>query len=241
MQAEPNRPAYLRFLDFVQEHNQTERSRVNRRMLSVILWCFLLPALFLAIVFILIHLGWFPKRFKHDVDWLILVFPIAYALYYLGREVVVELPNVIRRGGMATALKHTTEAFHWREKTCQAMTTGPLRLSSADWELVASHFRIDLKAMQYRARYLTGFAGAIFFLILQGIDTIGEDTSWLATNALDFSRVIERVLDHISEMVGLGLFLLLLYLSGSQMHHLLERYLHCVELILERLKKDGQA
>ena len=52
---------------------------------------------------------------------------------------------------------------------------------------------------------------------------------------------IESSSNDFSQLVGLRLFLLLLYLSGNQTYHSLMRYLHCAELnIIAHDRKSGQ-
>ena len=38
-----------------------------------------------------------------------------------------------------------------------------------DWEWVIASFKVDLALMRYRNKYMTALAGAVFFLIMQGI------------------------------------------------------------------------
>ncbi|MBI4925527.1 MAG: hypothetical protein HY843_06335 [Bdellovibrio sp.] len=47
---------YETFLDFVRQEIQKERSTVNKKMLSVLLWCFVFPALLSIIIVILTNL-----------------------------------------------------------------------------------------------------------------------------------------------------------------------------------------
>jgi hypothetical protein len=97
---------------------------------------------------------------------------------------------------------------------------------------------MDLQAMEYRTKYLTALAGAVFFLIMQGIDSLtdGEGkVTWVKSSVLGW---VETSSSDLSQFVGLALFLVLLYLSGSQTYQSLKRYLNCIELLA---RKDSQS
>jgi hypothetical protein len=106
-----------------------------------------------------------------------------------------------------------------------------LAASADEWDWIIANFKMDLRSMEYRTKYLTALAGAVFFLLMQGIDSIvdGEGKStWVRTATLGW---IETSSSDLSQFVGLALFLVLLYLSGSQTYHSLRRYLDCAELV----------
>jgi hypothetical protein len=64
---------------------------------------------------------------------------------------------------------------------------------------------------------------------MQGIDTLGgeEKVTWVKS---PFTGWVETGTSDFSQFVGLGLFLMLLYLSGNQTQRAVARYLDCVEL-----------
>lgn len=231
---------YQKFIEFVRVQIKKERSAVNKRMFGVVLWCFLLPVLVSVILLILINLGAVPKEYKGSLDWLILIFPVFYALYFLGSEVLTEIPQVFREGGASSALKKPVEEGKWRVKTCKEMLQ-TIRASHSEWDWLASSYRMDLKAIQYRARYLTGLAGAVFFLIFEGLDSLSQD-GWVVYNfgSMTIPIFLERIADQLNQVVGMIIFLVMLYLSGIQFHHTLERYLNCVELISLELKERDE-
>jgi hypothetical protein len=75
----------------------------------------------------------------------------------------------------------------------------------------------------------------VFFLLMQGIDAISEDegrVTWVKSSVLGWIETSAG--NNFSQFIGLGLFLLLLYLSGSQAHQSLKRYLNCSDLMARR-------
>ena len=205
---------------------------MNRRMFSVLLWCFFLPVMISMVVLILVKLHIFPRSAKNYLDWIVLIFPVFYSLYVLSSEVLAQVPLALKRGGIATTLEHAGREGAWRERVSDSMgrTFG---MDSQDWGWIISSFKMDLEAMQHRTRYLTALAGAVFFLLMQGIDTLvdGEEKMVWVKSSLGW---IETSSNHFSQFVGLALFLVLLYLSGSQIHGSLWRYLNCAELVARR-------
>ncbi|CAK9252006.1 unnamed protein product [Sphagnum jensenii] len=104
-----------------------------------------------------------------------------------------------------------------------------LQCTPQEWVWIVESFGIDLDNMRYRAKYLTVLAGAVFFLIFQGIDSISDapDMNWLRNPAIGWIETSNE----ISEFAALALFLTLLYLSGSQASQSLQRYLGCAKLV----------
>lgn len=228
----PRFELYRSFLDFISAETQRERSVVNRRMLSVFVWCFLLPTVISFTILLLVKLNVLPLRARGYTDWLVLVFPVIYSLYFLGSEVLRDIPTAFRRGGMGTTLGQALKEGEWRHRTCDAIRKS-IPASSEEWRWIISNFKMDLAVMRYRTRYLTALAGAVFFLIMQGIDSIAEEpdqqkVTWMKDSVLGW---IETSSGDMSQFIGLGLFLVLLYLSGSQTSHSLHRYLNCAELL----------
>lgn len=232
MHTKSRQELYRSFIDLIRTEVQVERNAVNRRMLSVFFWCFLLPAIVSAALLILMNLGAVPRGMRALLDWIILVFPVSYSIYFLSSEVLREVPAAFRRGGIATTLGQALKEGDWREKVSGNMRKALPDARPADWSWIASSFKADLEALQYRTRYLTALAGAVFFLIMQGIDSLGDDPTpvvWTKDPVLGW---IESSGNDLGQFVGLGLFLVLLYLSGSQTYHSLQRYLRCVELLI---------
>lgn len=241
MQQTSRQELYRGFIEFIRTENQRERNVVNRRMMNVFFWCFLLPAIASVSVLLLIKFKVLPRTARGYLDWLVLVFPVFYSLYFLSSEVLRDVPRNFRRGGMAVTLGQSVEEGKWRERVCDGMRRSFVAtVDEMRW--VAQSFEMDLKAMLYRTRYLTGLAGAVFFLLMQGIDSLtdGDKVSWSRHPVFGW---IETSSNDFSQFVGLALFLLLLYLSGSQTYHALQRYQNCLKLLIleksERETSDG--
>lgn len=224
--------AYQSFVEFVRNQSQQERNAVNRRMLSVLLWCFVIPAILSALTVVLVRFGVLPFRARMYVEWIFLVFPISYSVYFLSSEVLRDLPLVIRQGGIAANLRQCETDGAWRERVVDALRR-TVHASREEWRWIHSSFRIDLETMRYRTRFLTALAGAVFFIITQGLDLLTEEepkVTWVKDPQFGW---MEMGGSDLAQWAGLILFLVLLYLSGSQNHNSLARYLNCAELAMD--------
>lgn len=231
MQGKTRQEKYKALIEFIGADVQREQRLVNRRMFGVFLWCFLIPALFSIAVLFLVKFHFLPRTAKFHLDWLLLLFPVFYSLYFLGSEVLLELPSAFRKGGVSKTLQQAVRECEWRERIGEEMK----RAVELDHWMAAS-LKTDLEKMKYRVRYLTALGGAVFFLIMQGIDSIsdssvGEKVEWTRSPF----GLIETSSNDLSQFVGLALFLMLLYLSGMQTYQSLRRYSDCVELKLIEL------
>lgn len=232
MQGRSQQELYSDFIEFVRGDLQTERSAVNRRMWSVLTWCFLMPAGVMLAMLFMIAYGVLPRSARGYIEWMVLIFPVSYSLYFLGSEVLRQVPATFRRGGIASALGQALREGEWRNRVVENLRRQFRDVAPEDWRFIASSFRIDLDGMQYRARYLTALAGAVLFLIMQGMDALSPEeqgVSWVKTPMLGW---VETNSNNLSQFVGLALFLVLLYLSGSQTYYNLKRYLVCAELLI---------
>lgn len=224
--------AYREFIEFVRSDIQQERSLVNRRMFNVFLWCFALPAIVSLTMLLLIKFRVLPMKARAFQDWMVLAFPVCYSLYILGSEVIAQVPTVIRKGGVSGTLGQALKDAQWRARVVEAMGRS-VRAAEGEWGWIIESYRIDMATLQHRTRYLTALAGAVFFLIMQGIDTlagVAETEAHVSWSRNPITGWIETATYDLSQFVGLGLFLVLLYLSGNQTYHSLVRYLHCAEL-----------
>jgi hypothetical protein len=226
---ERRRSTYRRNLEFVQTLHQKDRLDVNRRMLSVFIWCFLAPVVTVAFVILMVNFGILPRVFRSYQDWIILIFPVLYSLYFLGSQVLSGVPDAFRRGGFGMTLGQAAREADWRIEVCTAMEK-ELVWPDEDWHWVISNADEDLERMQMRTRHLTALAGAVFFLIMQGIDSLTNDNAFTVVAADPTSTTS-------SEWIGLALFLLLLYLSGQQSVQTLRRFLSCARLVRRQLPK----
>ena len=248
MSTKPREELYRDFIEFVEKDSQRERNLVNRRMVNVFFWCFLLPAFFSASILFLIKMRVIPTYVRSYVDWGVLIFPVIYSLYVLGNELLPKFPEM-RKSGMVRTLAHAQKAGEWREKTSLEM--GKFVAASEDeWRWIMLSFKMDLDALEYRNRYLTALAGAVFFLLMQGIDSLADGGATAAAvaaasevggaaNSLLSSPHVHRLAmraessySDFTQFIGLALFLTLLYLSGNQTYHSLLRYLNCAQLNL---------
>jgi hypothetical protein len=106
------------------------------------------------------------------------------------------------------------------------------------WRWLIDNFEIDLKNLQNRTRYLTALAGAVFFLIFQGIDAFDvphAEPRWSTSTIMGW---FEASTNSFDQFFALGIFLMLLYVSGNQVYLSLARYLQCAELVLKDLSKE---
>ena len=193
---------------------------------------------FSATILLLVKLGIFPRSVRSYLDWLILILPIFYSLYVLGFEVLAQVPSAFRKGKVATSLTQIVKENEWRQRVAELMSRS-VSASEEQWEWMIASFRVDLIAMKNRTRYLTALAGAVFFLLMQGIDNLTDTEDkmgWTKTAILGW---VETSPGYASQFVGLALFLVLLHLSGSQTHQSLYRYLNCAELI-RKGKQDSK-
>ncbi len=219
------RLVYRTYLEFVQSANQRDRLDVNRRMRSVLVWCFLAPVFVVALVILLVNYGILPRVFRSYQDWIILIFPVLYSLYFLGSQVLSGIPEAFRRGGFALTLGQAAREADWRIDVMATMEE-KLDWSRDDWSWVIMNAEEDHDRMQMRIRHLTALAGAVFFLIMQGIDSLTADGTSLSGISTQLAGGPSS-----SEWIGLALFLLLLYLSGQQNVQTLRRFLACARLV----------
>lgn len=222
---------YRDFLDFVRSDLQSERRLGIRRMFNVFLWCFVLPAGVSILWMVLIKTGLLPRWTGRYLDWVIVGFPLAFVLYILIIDLLHDMPEAFRRGGMSATLGRTLDNAKWRDRVCEEMRERFLAKHSENWPWLIRTFEVDLKNIQYRTRYLTALAGAVFFLLLQGLDYLDEPAAPVAWTRASILSWFETSSSHFVQFTGLGLFLVLLYLSGNQTYHSLMRYLQCAELL----------
>lgn len=235
MQNRSRSELYQNFIEFIANDVQRERHLTNRRMLSVFFWCFFLPALISVTILLLVKFGILPKSTRNYLDWLVLILPIIYSLYFLSSEVITQVPRALRKGGMASTLAQSLKEGEWRERVCEGMKKD-VSATAEEWSWMIASFKMDLQAMEYRTKYLTALAGAVFFLLMQGIDSISDEGSkvtWVKSSIFGW---VETSSNDFTQFVGLALFLVLLYLSGSQTSQSLKRYLNCAELVKLRAR-----
>lgn len=222
---------YRDFLEFVRKDMQGQRKTVSRRIFNVFLWCFLIPASLSLVLLLLVRLGVLPRSISRYMDWLVLVFPILYSIYVVSMEVLRDMPSAYRRGGIGSTLAQAGKDCDWRARIASEMQHS-LSTGIENWRWIAMNFEVDLKAIHHRAKYLTGLAGAVFFLLMQGIDQLGDPNAETILAYQSLQGFVEFSSNNVSQFVGLTLFLVLLYLSGTQTYHSLRRYKDCLDLVV---------
>ncbi|MCC7442306.1 MAG: hypothetical protein IT285_11770, partial [Bdellovibrionales bacterium] len=176
MQHKTRTELYRDFIQFVQRDTQRERTAFKQRMIQVLVWCFVLPAVASALVAIFQKAGVFPMRYQRYGDWMILLFPVTYAGYFLVFKGFSDKPALLAKGagGFAGNLGQALRQSEWRDRIAAELgRVVPARLE--DWPWIAANFRMDLSALKDRTKFLTALAGAVFFLIFQGIDLLGPE------------------------------------------------------------------
>lgn len=225
---------YREFTAFVRADMDSQRRLLSRKLLSVFLWCFLVPAGVSLIGLLLLRMGYLPKRWTRYLDWVILIFPILYALYVLGIEVLRDLPLLFKQGGIAFTLEQGYRNAEWRARMAHNLQA-QIKTDRQTWNWVLQQFQMDLNGIHQRTKHLTALAGAVFFLLMKGIDSIGQDevrSPGFYQGFLSIQDWFEASSDGLAQFVGLALFLVLFYLSGNQTHQSLARYRDCVELVI---------
>jgi hypothetical protein len=225
---------YQVFLEFIAEDIRKENYLASRKLWGVFFWCFLAPVIVSIVILMLVRLRLVPPRLRASLDWVLLIFPVLYSLYILGSEVLIQIPFILKKGGAAVALKQSLKESLWRERVTGSLRHSLGDLQREDWEWIILQFKIDLESMRYRVKYLTALAGAVFFMIMQGIDSIveapEESMGWI--KIVGPGKMQWFTSNNQVQFVGLGLFLVLLYLSGSQSTRTYKKYLDCLELNL---------
>lgn len=232
MEKKARQSLYLDFIECIRSDIQGERKIANRRMFNVFLWCFLLPGLITGTIILLVKFQLLPRTAARYLDLIVLVFPILYSLYVLSSEVLMEVPAAFRQGGISTSLGQAIKECEWRVKMCESLEKA-VAANADDWRWILASFKIDLERIRSRTKYLTALAGAVLFLLMQGIDSIGGSetvTDWSSKNTI--LGWFEASSSNLAQFVALGLVLVLLYLSGNQTYYALFRYQNCAELLI---------
>ncbi len=222
---------YEDFIEFVRADSRQERSADHRRMFSLLLWCFVAPGLVAGAIVLLSRLGVIGMRWRAYVEPVILFFPVIYSLYFMSSGFLRDLPRAFLKGNLSTALDTCLKESEWRRRT-RGTLLATVSATPEDWAWIKDQFQADLDRLLQRTRYLTILAGAILYLVLEGIDSIGklpqESVSWVRDPHLGWVELAGKGEDYI-QLIGLGLFLVLLYLTGSQTYYALKRYWVCIE------------
>jgi len=237
MQGRTQLELYNAFLGYVSTDIQKERKSTNRRMLSIFIWCVVIPVLVYVALMVLVVTKTVGPSARQYVGIAVLAVPICYALFVLGSDILRYVPELYRRGGVAKDLGQLGKDAEWRQNHCQSLEKA-LDAQPSQWAWICSNFRMDLRKMSYRNGYMTIFAGGILYFFMQGIDLIGgEDfapVQWIQTPM----GWVEQSSNNPLQFVGLAFVCVFVYLSGTQNHQILLRYLDIAELILAGKRGD---
>lgn len=218
---------YRAFIEYVNMDSLRERSTVRRKMAYVLLWCFIVPALFASISLTLIKMGVLQPRMRAYIDWVMLVFPVLYSLYAMRSGAK---QNTVAKSGVSKALAAALEDSAWREKISDELKL-KVPASVTDWSWIAASYRMDLEKINHRVKHITALAGAVFFLLMNGIESLGDSAMRVTLIQTGPRGWVETSSNDFTQYVSLALFLLLLYLSGTENYQALRRYLNCAELL----------
>jgi len=223
---------YSSFIAFIKDDMHLERKKMNRRIFNIVFWCILLPLLISIGVIALMVRGFISVTLLPYYEWVILVFPLIYAAYFFGSEVLIQLPRTIRKGGMQTALEQMNEDTQWRNRHCQRLKS-LLKLDSSMWKMIHTHFGMDLQNMRSRSNYMMVLVGTMFFMVVQVIDLIAaQEQGKVMLDRITVLEIVFRFYNNFSLLLVLGLFLLLFYMVSMQTHHSLQKYRDCVEILI---------
>lgn len=241
MQHRTRTELYRDFIQFVQRDTQRERTVFKRRMVNVLIWCLALPAFFSMVYTVGVKAGLIATRYQKYSDWIMLAFPVVYSLYFLRSHMAAEAGAEWRKAGIAGNLGQTLRQAEWRDRTCtELQRVVPAR--EGDWPWISQSFRMDIEEFQNRTKFITALAGAVFFLIFQGLDLLSSDgghrTEYTPSMVISW---VEVASSQMIELAALVLFLVLLYLSGMETVHSLERYLNCSELLRLKAEEEKRA
>lgn len=232
---------YTSFIDFIKLDLKNERRIANRRMFNVFLWSFLIPffATLMLIVFVKLHV--LPRTWSRYFDWVILVSPIVYSIYIVSSEVFIEVPGFFKRGGGIFNLNQAVAQNKWRENICIQLENH-ISANIRDWKWIYENFHLDLISLRNHTRNLTALAGAVIYFLLQGIDFLDvKESHESIVKSGNLTKLFEASSNNLTQLIAISVVLMLLYLSGQQSHQALQRYLHCVHLIVFKKEPKAQA
>ncbi len=226
---------YAAILLWIQEDLRKDRFAVHRRIFMILLWCLILPAIIASLLMVGIRLGWLPADWKRFLDWVTVMFPAGFALYVFVTEVATGFPAWIRVGGLGGVLKQIQQESEWRA-SARERVAAKFKLSPSAWLVVAKRYEADLKQVQFRTNFLVGLGSAVFFILLQGLDLASEtDPRPLAVEGPKLLiHLVTLWNETFTRITSLGIFSVLLYLSGVQMVATLRRYIGVLSELAER-------
>jgi hypothetical protein len=232
----PRHHAYQQFIQWVQEDLNQHRLMVNRKVFSVVFWCLVLPSLLSLVVYGLYKFQILGEGRTYSA--LVFTPPFLYALYSIW-PTLREVPRVFKKGGFGATLEESIKEVEWKEQVVQRLSQ-EVRLSLLEWAAVEFHLKNEIHRLSVQNRHLTLLSGVVLFFMFQFLDlgSVPETINGAGPSALVRSWV-DQASQWGGQVVSLLLFSTLFYLSGTQIHRYLERYLVCVQRLNERLSEQA--
>ncbi len=223
---------YEQFSSWIKLDVNRDRAITNRKILSVAVWCLILPIFLTLIAFL--NRKFFQFNIDRYTDDIIFFPPLVYVLISLW-PTLRDLPRVFKKGGFVALVEDSQREVEWREKTSLQMNAD-LRFGKNEWTLVSFHLKHELDRMRDQNKYMTILTGAVLFLMFQFLDLGGNSDMVRAVGAQAMVRGwVEQFAQWSYQFFSLLLFTALFYLSGTQYRRNLLRYLVCVDRIIAGL------
>jgi hypothetical protein len=221
---------YEQFVTWVQSDMKKDRSMVNRKVFSVVLWCLIFP--------ILISLALYALR-KYQIlalmryaDTIVFLPPFFYALYSIW-PTIKALPRVFHKGGLGAMLEESSKEVLWREDTAGKMKND-LKLTAKEWSVIEFHLKNDIDRIKDQNRYMTILTGVVLFFMFQFLDLGGTSEVALEVGSAGLVKAwVDQFSQWSIQVFSLILFSALFYLSGLQFQRYLIRYRVCIERIIQ--------
>ena len=167
---------YRDFIEYVGSDLKKVRMQLHRRMFLAFWWCFVAPVVTAVGILILVKFHVVPRAWSRHLDWLIVAFPVIFALLILSLDLLKDLPAFLKRGNLSPSLLRALHEEVWRTRVSQEMkkvlSQHEASHHAAGWNWLVRTFRIDLQNMVYRTRYVTALVGAVFFLLMEIINAL---------------------------------------------------------------------
>ena len=229
--------AYGQFVKWVQDDMKRERVMINRKVFSVVLWCLILPAVLSLVLYGL-------RKFQivqliRYFDAILFLPPFLYAIFSLW-PTLRDLPRVFRIGGLGALLEESLREVEWRENTSFRLQN-EVKLTYREWNLIEFHLEQDIRRLRAQNRYMTVLAAVVLFFMYQFLDLGGGVEIIPERGPIGvFSIWVEQFSQWGAQVLAIGLFTSLFYLSGTQLQKHLVRYQTCVKRLSHRIEDPDQ-
>ncbi len=229
---------YRSFIKFVDGDVRSKKASMNRQMLRLLGWSFVLPVLFIFTATVLIKVGMVSGEYKKYFDWLLLLCPLLYSVYLVGSDYFKDFGKVFKSNGSSSMVRRAIKEAEWREGIVAGFHQ-KLGFSKGDWAIIRGHFKAEIELSKKRNVYLTILAGSVLFFAFNGLELLDNSGPNLSTMLLAdrvhpgiFVVLIQGFLESLAQGSVLILFLILFYFSSHQITSALEKYLDCIDLLL---------